>query len=346
MIKRSTRYIITIFTICIFYLFLLITKTYALPIGPDKYYIDGILGETVEKELTIYGKQDLDQEQKLYISAVGMEKIGEEHERTFYYPDPNDMSEPANWITINKTEGIIRPGDTIVVPWRITIPESVGECGTSLAAIMVSNKPTEDQQKTSKIDVAKEIISQIHINLPSQEGENCEEILSVFDFYVNKKSILGFKIFNYDNVPFVTKLENNGKKLVKAPKGYIEIFGIGDRESVPFNDAELDVYPESTRKFENTWLDEEYPHDGNFFNKLGYELTHLKIGRYKARLGITKNVETQIIAHDTFWIIPWRIVLFILFVFAGGYGISKIANKKKESKLKKKIKEEIKAKKK
>lgn len=298
-------------------------KAYALPIGPDKYYIEAAPGEILDQELFLYGKNDLDSPQKLYISTVGMKKIGEEHEREIYHPAAENENEPANWIDLKIKETTVNPGETITIPWSIT-PKDVG-CGTNYAGILISNKPANEEKEGTQLDLQKEIISQVHINIPGKENEECFEGLNTEDFYVNKK----IKIFNYDDIPFVTRIQNEGNILANGPKGFIEIHGLGDKITIPFNPDTLDIYPETTRKFENMWIDADYPHSGSFFEKLGFELTHLRFGRYEARLGISKNVESPIIASDHFWIIPWRIIVLILLLILTGYTISKVTSKTK-----------------
>ncbi len=303
-------------------LFLLLRiNPFAIPISPDKYYIDGSNQQELSQELTIYGREELADEQKLYFSVIGMKKFGEEHEREFYIPNPNDDSEAANWVKLKFEEAVIKPGDTIILPWTIKIPDNM-ECATKTAAIMVSNSLPNPSSNQTVVSVEKQVISQIHINLEDEEG-SCIESLSLVDFFVNRK----FKVFNYDNIPFSTRIENSGLVLSQNPKGFIEIYGMGDKISIPFNEESLDIYPKTTRKFSNTWIDPDYPHNGNFFQKISYELSHLRIGKYEARLGITKNIDQQIIAYETFWIIPWRITLILGLII----GITALVASRKKS---------------
>lgn len=282
---------------------------YAIPIGPDKYYIDeSNLGN--EFSLNVYGKEDLDKEQELYFSVVGMKKVGNEHDREFYFVSPEDSNELANHIQLGKTSGTIRPGEVITIPWTIDTT-SITKCGTHLAGIMVSNIAQSEMLKDSTINIQKEIISQIHLTI-NQDKSNCTNEVKLDSFGINQ----WFKIFNYDHVPFRTILNNSGDYLTKSPKGFIEIFGLGDKVTVEFNSENLDIYPKTERKFENIWIDSEYPHDGSFWDKLMYELTHFRFGRYEARLGVTKNVEQTIVAYDHFWIFPWRIIVVIIGIIA------------------------------
>ena len=309
-----------------------IATSYALPIGPDKYYLDGDPGEFIEEQLMVYGRQELAQEQTVYIYPLGMRKVGEEHEREFYVPDPADASDPANWITIGKNEGIITPGDTLIIPWSIEMG-SLTECSTNLAAIAVANRPlSADANAGSTIQIGKEIISQVHIVSEGYTSSDCPQVHSLMDFRVNKV----IKLFNYDEVPLLTRIQNDGGVITREPKGFIEIFGVGEKITIPFNDKGLDIYPSTVRKFEDVWIDEDYPREGNFWQKLGYEITHIRIGRYEARLGVTKNVDQDIVAYDHFWIIPWRVIVSLITLVIVGVAIGKFT-RKDESKTKKTV---------
>jgi hypothetical protein len=312
----------------------LIQKAYAIPLSPDKYYVDLKAGETIEEKLTIYGREEYTNVKKVYITAVGMRKTGEQNDREFYLSDPLDKTELANYITLGQTEATIEPGETVIVPWTLEPSDYIG-CGTNLAALMVSTEPltTEVRDGEAKVSFKQEVISQIHVTVDSTKDGDCPDnkaILELLDFHVDK----GIPIFNHGDVPFITRIENKGNLISRSPKGYIEIFGFGDKVTIPFNEQELDIYPNTIRKFDNQWLDEKYPTNGNVFSKLIYEITHLRIGRYEARLGITKNVDTQIVKSVYFWVIPWKVILLVLLIVSTVIYLF-IRSRKAESKLKK-----------
>ncbi len=292
------------------------TKVSAATISPDKYYLDASVTSTTNHELKVYGDPRLVGSEHLYIYPFGMKKIGEENDREFYLPSVDELSEPANWIDVKIKEIDIKSGDIIKIPWSLT-PSNLATCGTNIAAILVSSTPQSEALNQSAVGIHNHVVAQIHIDINKTEKSYCEDSkvnLDLLDFYIDSN----FHIFNYDNIPFITRIKNNGDIIAQKPKGFIEIFGFGPKITIPFNDEDLDIYPNSIRKFKNTWIDKDYPANGTFFEQLIYEIAHFRFGQYEAKLGITKNVNTAIVDTETFWIIPWKIVLIvgiILFIF-------------------------------
>ncbi len=309
------RALITTLTLSAFLIiggFFSYSKVYAIPISPDKYFVEVSANETITEELTIYGREQLEAEKSIYITAVGMRKVGEEHAREFYIPDVNDTTEPANWITLSQTQSTLGAGETLVIEWSMTPSEFAG-CGTNLAAIMVSTEPLDvnTENGESVVSFRKEVISQIHMDVLTTPSGQCPDNsvnLELLDYYIDRP----IAIFNYAGVPFVVRIENKGNLIAKQPQGFIEVFGFGDKGTIGFNDENLDIYPGTIRRFDYRWQDENYPESGNVFSKMIYELTHIRIGRYEARLGVTKNVNPQIVKSIYFWVIPWKVILLLL----------------------------------
>ncbi len=311
-------------------------KTYAVPISPDKYFINIHPGETKTEELIIMGRKEMTGPVTLYLRPVGMKKVGEAHDRSFYMPDPNDQSEPANWVHLSQTTVTIHPGETLRVKWSIT-PSDVAQCGTNLAAILISTKDYNENNKKkspTEVELNKEVASQIHVTINTNGKCNNKIHLQLLDFKVIKQKILGLvslPIYNYNNAQFETRVANDGNLIARSPMGFITIQGPNIKKvQVPLNPDHYDIYPQTTRKFITTWHDENYPDAGGFFKKLFYEITHWRFGRYSATLGITKNTDTNIITTVTFLIIPWRPFLTILVLIAGLFVYFKVKNKQNE----------------
>lgn len=300
-----------------------IQSTKAIPIGPDKYFLELNGQDTEEKSLFIYGRENLENVQRVFLYTVGMKKVGEANNRDFYKVDPNDMTQVANWIDLEKTEVLLKKGDVIEVKWKIS-KKGDAQCGTNLAAIVAATAPLNNIVDGTQVNIKNEVISQVHVDiLTDSNGQAC-------DISTSKSKLIEFKVNNYWNifgyqaVPFLTRIENTSSYIVREPKGFIEIYQGGKKiESIPFNSEGLDIYPKTIRKFDNDWTDKDFPKDGNYFEQLWYEINHFKIGKYEAKLGVTKNISPQIVSTADFWIIPWRtilavivIILFILLIYS------------------------------
>lgn len=289
-------------------------------ISPDKYYIDIKPGETKEFELKVLADARQPDPVTLYIYSMSMTKTGEEDDRDFINPNLNDEAEAANWINLGLTQVTIEAGDIVSVPFNVKVSQ-IAKCGTNLAAIFVSSSPRDlsnsnsIDSNTSQVGIKNSIVSQLHINVDEPSNEYCDEVKTKLDLIeFSPSSVL--PIYNYDNISFVTRISNEGNLLSQSPKGYIELFGTGTKITIPFNDEELDIYPGTTRKFTNTWVDPAYPVNGSFIEQFIYEVSHFRFGQYEARLGVTFNVSPKIVSSVYVWIIPWKIVTVVAIVLA------------------------------
>lgn len=305
-----------------------VEPVYAIPITPDKYFFDISQDTVIEDRLLIMGRDNIEDREILYITPVGMRKYGEEHERDFYLPNPDDPSEPANWIKVSNSKISISAGEEVYIDW-VLIPTKYAGCGTNLAAIMVSDYPITEESPED-IFLHKNVVSQIHLNILQTDEGICDENvvdLELLEFRVDTQ----FSIFNYDQVPFITRIENHGNLISRNPQGYIDISGLGDKITLEFNPDNLDIYPGTVRRFSDIWIDPDYPRNGSLLDQFLYEISHLRFGRYEARLGITKNVDPPIIETVYFWVLPWKVIIVILSIVILLFSVRKV-NKLKTSK--------------
>ncbi len=333
--------LVTLVTVLSFTSFSNNFTTKAAIISPDKYYIDIKPGEAKDFELKVLADARQPNPVKLYVYAMSMAKTGEEDDRDFQNPNFNDDAEAANWIKLGVDTVTIEAGDIVSIPFSVEVSQ-IARCGTNLAAIFVSTSSRnsfENEVGTegdSEVGIKNSIVSQLHINVDENSKEYCEEVktkLDLLDFKVD--SIL--PVYNYDHISFVTRIKNEGNLLSQSPKGYIELFGTGSKITIPFNDEELDIYPGTTRKFTNTWIDPEYPVNGSFIEQFIYEVSHFRFGQYEARLGVTFNVSPKIVSSVYVWIIPWKIVTVIaLILVIASLVIIRDRNKSRELKALKK----------
>lgn len=330
--KKKSLILILFFLLPFFISF----KVNAAVISPDKYYIEANETNTINKTLTIYSAPNQNKTVTYNIRVIGVKKIGTGNERSFYTPDPNNKEDISNWINIIDKQVTVDPGETVNVNWQLNIPSEY-ICKSSLTGLAVSEAEEASDSPGSNISIANEVISQIHVTTTKDGNNNCgyyEDL--ILNEFATSASI---PIFNYDNIEFKTSLENRSEYLSRNVKGFIELFGIGKKVTLEFNENNLDIYPKTTRIFNTTWSDPNYPR-GNFFQEFIYELTNFRIGPYTARLGITKNIQKPIISTITVWIFPWKVILFFLIIlFAAIWFIKNSYKTRQEVKiLKKKLK--------
>jgi len=279
----------------------------AIPVSPDKYFFELSTNESKSFSLNLLGKENLTGNQSVFIYVLGMKKTGEENDRQFYIPDPKQENDIANWIELNTNSLDLKKGDVKTVTWSIK-NRGLANCGTNLAAIVVSESPRSDLIPGNTVALKNEIISQIHVQIKSNNNGECVDLkynTRLIEFSLDSKT----NSFDQPQVPFITRVQNEGNLIQRSPKGFIDIFQGGRKiETIEFNPGSLDIYPNTVRRFENIWVDKNYPYRGNYFDQLVYEIRSPRFGYYEARLGITKNSNPEILSTVSFWIIPWRII--------------------------------------
>ena len=287
------------------------TTVTAAVIGPDKYYLNVTDSSPQDETLKIYSSNMQTKPYRVYIYVYGMKKIGSENDKQFYVPDKNDLNDVANWITLSKSDETIYPDSDTLFSWELRPPEGNLNCGTFTAGIVIAEDPIDNNINAVSASVKNEVISQVIVTITKDSDPECvdNENLNLIDFKVDAT----LPIFNYDNIPFKTTIENNSKYLARNMKGFIELKGLNGKVAIPFNENGYDIYPNTTKIFSNEWVDSNYPKD-NILEQFIYEVRNFKFGRYEVTLGITKNVQHPIIATTFVWIIPWKIIVTFLLI--------------------------------
>lgn len=285
----------------------------AAVISPYKYYLETESSNLDNQKLVIYSTPNQEKPLTYKIKPIGVKKVGENNERIFYEPDATNNLDAANWIKIIDDQVTVNPEETIEVKWNLTLPQN-SSCDTKLAGIAVSEVASDNAADSgSNVSVNNEVISQVHINTTRENNESCKyyEDLLLQEFSATQT----IPVFNYDNIEFTTLIENRSDYLSRNIKGYIELIGLGKKEVIEFNDLNLDIYPNSLRRFNSVWVDKDYPR-GDFLQEIIYEVSHFRFGQYEARLGVTFNVSPKIVSSVYVWIIPWKIVTVVAIILA------------------------------
>jgi hypothetical protein len=323
--KKTYIKILFILAFCVFSL----NFANAATISPDKYFKNANSGLDITDKLTIYSDPSMKGTVKLYLSVNSMVKVGDGDDREFNLPKPENLAEIANYITLDRNEIELKPSGAEIINWTYKPNSNVG-CGTNMAAIIISTSPGNTPLQGGKVELGYSIASQIHININLKDGVKCNNgcKIEIIDFKLDST----FPIFNFDGEKFITVVRNSGNEILRGPDGFIDITGFGGKDNVQLNPTYLDIYPFTSRKFLNEFIDEDYPKNDNFIVQMWYEITHIKIGKYDARLAITRSVDRPIYSNTvSFWIIPWKwvILLFIVIVLTIILVRRKIKSKRK-----------------
>ncbi len=198
--------------------------------------------------------------------------------------------ELTQWVTLDKQEINLNPGQSGLVEITIDLPENATP-GSHFGAMFVSLNPP--RMRTSGAAVGYEVANIISIRVAGDAFENAQIRSFSTDNYLHSES----------KVDFRARIENKGTVLVR-PTGPLEIYNMfGKRVAiVTFNESKAGVFPFTTREFTMHWEDE-----GPGF------------GRYQAVLSLLygdQGRQATISSTLSFWILPMSIIGPALIILA------------------------------
>ncbi len=297
------------------------TSAHALTISPAKIEIVGDPGSVLSGEIEIFNEQD---ESKIfYTSYENFEPRGDSG-APYFVGAPDGL---ATWIQ-TQPEVTIAPGERLVVPYTITVPADA-RAGGYFAAIFFGNQPPSSATG-GEVTIGGKIGALVLLRVSGDIEE--------------KGGLLGFmakdgkRFFSATPVDFEYSLNNLGGDRI-VPQGELKIknsFWLTSATLIA-NKHEGSVLPNSSRKFEVTWTDEdedtakkkktaevatENPH---FFQMAGRQLKDFHFGVYTAKLDVAWG-ETNQTDKDSyvFFIIPWQLLTMVLVIlFILGFAMRK-----------------------
>jgi hypothetical protein len=232
--------------------------------------------------------------------------------------DQESAGQALSWVHLGVESLALKPGEKAIVPVEINVPRTASVGGYYLAAIW--STIADPAKKDSQVKITSRVGSLILLKVNGAVKEG----LKVVNFS------LGNNRSWYSGLPvdFNLKMENNGN-VHEKPSGFLEIKDIFGRitDSVPFNQDQKNILPQSERIFVASWGDN---HKVGFWASLVNEVKNFKIGKYSARIDLEygDNQTTVSSPEIHFWIIPLHI-LFVIGVILIIFLVLKLAKRKK-----------------
>lgn len=279
----------------------------ALTVSPVKVEVSGDPGQTLRGEMELFNEQA--SPKTLFSTFENFEPSGETGSPKFI----GGGSGLATWLNSDQST-TIEPGQTIKVPYTITIPKDA-EPGGYFSAIFWGE---QDPGTKNAGEVA--IGGKIGVLILLRVNGNIAEVAGLSDYIM-----VGSKFRSMLPISFTYRFKNEGGDRV-VPMGDItvkNIFG-GVVATVLANPTEGSVLPNSLRKFETIWGEPRT--DGKslgFFDSVKAQLSDFYFGYYKANLSIKYGSTDQVASSSiALFIIPWQLLLtcfalflIILFIF-------------------------------
>jgi len=284
----ALKSLVLLFSVCCFF-FLAVYVAYAqnpnaAGIGLSPAIIEGgaIPGEVQEHPVTITNLSGARQIYYLFMrDIVGVEGAGapifatENQERTGF--------ELSEWVTLDRTEIALNPGEETTVRISIAVPENATP-GSHFGGMFVSMDPP--RLRSTGAAVGYEVANIISIRVAGDAIESAQ---------IRSFSTDNF-IYSRPTIDFTARIENKGTVLVR-PVGPVEVHNMfGKRVALlTMNESRGGVFPLSERTFSIKWEDE-----GPGF------------GRYEAILSMVygdQGRQATISSTASFWILPMNIIL-------------------------------------
>jgi hypothetical protein len=239
-------------------------------------------------------------------------------------PSPNDPS--TSWVSFNPSHFIARPGVWSSVKMTIALP-STAEFGYYYAVLFKPNLPSISVPGTTSIHGTNSTLVLVDTHSAGEERN-----LSIESFSADQG------LFEYLPASFHARIRNSGN-IYMSPVGNIFISPNSDMTNsiaaIDINPASGNILPRTVRNFQASWTDgfpkfENKTVNGQTVNdshgvpvqELSWDsasLSKFRFGKYYAQLTLVYNDGTKIVplhAEVSFWVIPWKLILFVLIVIA------------------------------
>lgn len=283
----------------------------ALIASPARIEIEADPGEKVNSKLNLINDKDI--AKTFYFSAENFEAQEETGNPKFVFSD-EDL---ATWIEA-PSQITLEPKEKKEIPFYVNVPKDAG-VGGHFAAIFWGTNPPKTAG-SGQVAVGGKIGLLVFLKVRGDIVEKGE----IIEF----KSLSDKKLYTSLPVDFFYRFENSGNDRTK-PAGETVIrntFG-GTTETIPANEKQGSVLPESVRKFYISWGREDavdvaalfekgalYP-EKSFFGAVKAQISSFALGRYTADINLQYGLEKKNAQSKfAFYVIPWQLLLVVLII--------------------------------
>jgi hypothetical protein len=276
-----------------------------LQLEPGTEYEDNFTVWNLETSTTTY-----------YIKVSSFRQIQNQPGSAIFLTEEEDAKNPysaSQWVSVEQEKVELIPNRNVTINYTINVPEELAP-GEYSAEIYFVSEEAERQGTTATYSLLGSGIP-ILITI----GDDYAESAEILDFYSAKK------IYEKPNfTTLITRIKNLGDTHI-TPKGDIVLTNIFKQEvgRIVFNDTNQSILRGESGIYTSNWDLEKYINDGKI--ALG-PITAETIILYRRN-----NPGFSVLdATTTFWIVPWKLIIFILTVIIVVYVVVKLSNKKKE----------------
>ncbi len=276
----------------------------ALTISPARIELTADPASSISDTFLLINEQET--EQTFYTSVENFEAQGESGTPSFTVAKEG----LASWV---KVDGKItlKKGERAKVPFTVSVPKDA-DTGGHFAAIFVSTVPPSSKAGEVAVGAKVGMLVLLRVNGELKEGGG------VLSFSLKNKSHFATEL----PLQFTYRFNNSGNDRVN-PVGEIAVrnmLGI-TIERLNANPSVGNILPNSTRKFDVTWGEEEaLPESASFFAHAGYQARNFALGIYSAKMTLAFGSASSTTNTTLLFIFPWQlmtlVLLFLIALFA------------------------------
>ena len=272
--------------------FVLVRPTSALTLSPPTVQITAKPGETAQVVAKLYNES---KESMVIKPGVLSFNTANESGQPNFYDDKTGL-DLQHWITLPDAL-TLAPDETRSVVVTVAVPKNA-DPGGHYAAVFWGTSPPKIVG--SGAGVAGQIAMLFLVDI---EG-NTKEDAKIIEFHPLSSFLTHLP------VDFMVRFQNNGT-VHEHPAGDIIIRNMFGRQStiLPFNiqPSTGNVLPKSIRRFDLSWAKRTMDKTASEWSK---EWHNFAFGYYSAELNAAYGAgNTLVVAHTSFWVIPWMVSL-------------------------------------
>lgn len=274
-------------------------------------------GQSTTYEIKLYNETKED----VFING-SIEKFIPKGERGEAQVVPFDIADKAvNWLKLPNNSIVLKPGEEISVPVIVEVPTTADVGGYYLAVMWESSSGPKTEKSHQTL-----ISSRIGVLMLLEVKGDFNRNLEIVDFNLVENK----KFYSNSALDFFLKLRNTGSVHLR-PEGSIIIKDFLGRTTdvLSVNFEKGAILPNTTRVFSIGWKNQD--DKLNIISGFTNQFTNFAFGRFSAKAIIDYDTDKTLESNNIyFWIIPWPLILIILFVLIIIFLIArKIKNKKK-----------------
>ncbi len=272
----------------------------ALTISPARIELNSDPGGLVSDSFLLINEQE--NEQTYYTSVENFEAQGESGTPNF----TTSKEGLASWVEVT-SQITLKKGERAKIPFTVHVPKDA-DAGGHFAAIFLSTVPPSTKAGEVAVGAKVGMLVLLRVNGDVKEGGG------VVSFSLKDNSHFATEL----PIQFMYRFSNSGNDRVN-PTGEITIrnmIGVVT-EHLNANPNVGNVLPNSTRRFEVTWGEEEpLPPSASFFSRVGYEARNFAFGVYSANMTLSFGAASTSSNSTLFFVFPWHLMTVVIIALA------------------------------